>query len=49
MAIQVALEVFINNRLSTDQHSRDEELDFIRLTASLAKTVKKANKMLSDG
>ncbi len=48
MAMQAGLKVIIINRLSTDQHSCDEEVYFVRLAAILEKTVNKANKMHRD-
>jgi len=49
MAMQAGLKFIIINRLSTNKHGCYEALDFRRLTALLAKTVKKANKTHSDG
>jgi len=47
--MQVVLKVFLFNRLATNQYGCGENLDFARLIAILAKTVKKANKTHSDG
>ena len=49
MAMRVCPKVFLFNRLATNHYGRGQKLDFARLTASLAKTVKTANKTHSDG
>jgi len=49
MAMRVSPKVFLFYRVATNRCGCDETLDFARLIAILAKTVKKANKTHSDG
>ena len=47
--MRFAINLFIVNYLAKDQRNCNEELHFVRLTVILVKTVKKANKLPSDG